>query len=84
MRFLVPKQFWFSLYRTKIRLLVDVFRIFGNFILRPFFNRVLELSNATEKQRRSKNFCMGTSAKTLFGLDFISKKVVSYLNFLLF
>ena len=77
MRVPVPKQFWFSLYRTKVRLLVDVIRIFDIFILRPFFNRVLELPYATEKQRRSINYSVGTIAMTVFGLVFVLKKVVS-------
>ena len=36
-RVLVPKQFWFSLHRKKVRLLVHIFRKFDIFILRRFF-----------------------------------------------
>ena len=56
----------------KSRLLVDVFRLFDGF--KTFFiNRVLELSKANEKQSRSINFSVGTSANTAFGLVFILK-----------
>ena len=76
-RVLVRKLFRFSFYRTKVRLLVDVSRIFHNFILKRFFrNGVLELSKANKKQRRSINFSVRTGANTVFGLVFI-KKVVS-------
>ena len=75
-RVLVRKLFRFSFYRTKVRLLVDVSRIFHNFILKRFFrNGVLELSKANKKQRRSINFCVGTSAKTVFGSAFIETKL---------
>ena len=60
----------------KSRLLVDVFRLFDNFVLRRFFfSGVIELSKTNEKQRRSINVCVGTSAKTVFGSAFIEKKL---------
>ena len=58
-----------------MRLLIDNFRKFDIFILiRFFFNRVLEFSKANEKQRRSINCSVGTSANTDFGLVFIVKR----------
>ena len=58
----------------KSRLLVEVFRLFDNFVLRHFFfSGVIELSKTNEKQRRSINFFVGTSANTVFGLVFILK-----------
>ena len=41
-----------------------------------FINRVLELSKANEKQSRSINFSVGTSANKVFGLVFILKNCV--------
>ena len=59
-------------------LLVEVFRLFGNSILKRLFSiGVLELLKANEKQRRSLTFCVGLSAKIIFDLACIEKKFVS-------
>ena len=71
------KNLWFSLYRKKVRLLVEFFRLFENFILKRLFNRVSELSKANEKQRRCPFLYVGLSAKRIFGLACIEKKFVS-------
>ena len=69
------KTFWLSLYRKKVRLLVEVFRLFENFILKGLFfcNRVLELSKANQKQPRSPTFCVGPGEKEFFSLARIKK-----------
>ena len=47
---------------TKVRLVVEVFRSFEIFILRRlFFNRVLELSIANEKESRSAFFASSSA-----------------------
>ena len=73
--FSCKKSFWLSLYRKKIRLLLEVFRLFENFILKRLFfcNRVLELLKANQKQPRSPTSCVGPSAKRIFSLDRIKK-----------
>ena len=59
-------------------LLVEVFRLFGNSSLKRLFsNGVLELLKANEKQRRSLTFYVGLSAKRIFDLACIEKKIVS-------
>ena len=43
--------------------------LFEKFILKSlYFDRVLEVSKANEKQRRSDSFCVGPSAKRVFNL----------------
>ena len=61
----------------KVRLLVEVFRLFENFILKLLFfcNRALELSKANKKKPRSPTFCVGPGAKRIFGSSCIEKKV---------
>ena len=56
-------------------LLVEVFRSSANFILNRcfFFNRVVELSKANEKQRGNATLCVSHNAKTVFGLACIEK-----------
>ena len=41
-----------------------------------FFNQVLQLSKANEKQRMSPTLCMCPIAKTVFGLTCVKKKLV--------
>ena len=62
----------------KVSLLVGFFAYLKILFKNVFFcNRILELSKANEKQSRSPIFCLGRSAKTIFGLACIEKKLVS-------
>ena len=69
------KNFLFSFYRKKVRLLIELFRLFENFNLKRLFlcNRVLELSKDNQKQHRAPTFCVGPGAKRVFGLACIEK-----------
>ena len=67
--FRCKKSFWLSLNRKKVRLLLEVLRLFENFILKRLFcNRVLELLKDNQKQPRSLTSCVGPSAKRIFSL----------------
>ena len=78
----VMKQFWF--YRTKVRPIDDVFRLFDSFVLRGFFQSGLRVAECYRKAMQEYQFFCGYYCKYSFWISFHPKKGVPWLTFLLF